>query len=56
VIVTSAQPNPDAPVVPNQGGGTSVIEVVIGAATVCVAPGTDAATLTAVLRAVKAAT
>jgi len=32
-----------------------VIEIVIGAATVRVPPGTDAATLRAVLRAVKAA-
>ena len=37
-------------------GGPSIIEIVIGAATVRVTPGTDAATLTAVLRAVKAAT
>ena len=46
----------EAPVAPNQGGGTATIEIVIGAATVRVAPGIDAATLTAVLRAVKAAT
>jgi hypothetical protein len=35
--------------------GAPVIEIVVGAATVRVAPGTDAATLATVLRAVKAA-
>ncbi len=56
VIVASGLPSPDAPVAPNLGGGTTAIEILIGAATVRVAPGMDAATLTAVLRAVKAAT
>jgi len=56
VVVEEALRRSEAPVAPNQGGGTSTIEIVIGAATVRVAPGIDAATLTAVLRAVKAAT
>ena len=37
-------------------GASGTIEIVLGAATVGVAPGTDVATLTKVLRAVKAAT
>jgi transposase len=56
VIVDSALPNPDALVAANRVGGAAVIEIVIGAATVRVAPGFDATTLTTVLRAVKAAT
>ena len=56
VIVASALPSPGPPVASNQGGGTAAIEIVIGATTVRVAPGMDAATLTAVLRAVKTAT
>jgi transposase len=56
VIVEQTQPGSDAPVPPSQDGGLAAIEIVIGAATVRVAPGMDAATLTTVLRAVKAAT
>jgi transposase len=56
VVVEEALPGLAAPVAPNEGGEHSVIEIVIGAATVRVAPGIDAATLTAVLRAVRAAT
>ena len=56
VVVEEALPSLEAPVAPNEVVGTSVIEIVIGAATVRVAPGIDAATLTAVLRAVKATT
>jgi transposase len=54
VIVDTCWPCADAAMVrPN---GSPVIEIVIGAATVRVPAGTDAATLQAVLRAVKAAT
>ena len=56
VIVESAVPSPDALVAANRVDGAAVIEIVIGAATVRVAPGFDATTLTTVLRAVKAAT
>ncbi len=56
VIVDSALPSPDVLVAANRVVGAAVIEIVIGAATVRVAPGIDAATLTTVLRAVKAAT
>ena len=56
VVVEEALPSLAAPVAAKEGGDASVIEIVIGAATVRVAPGIDAATLTAVLRAVKAAT
>jgi transposase len=52
VIVEEALSRSAAPAAPN---GTAAIEIVLGAATIRVAPGTDAATLTTVLRAVKAA-
>ena len=55
VIVEAALPNSDALVAADRVGGAAVIEIVIGAATVRVASGIDAATLTTVLRAVKAA-
>jgi transposase len=55
VIVEAARPCADAPLAPACPSGSAVIEIVIGAATVRVPPGTDAATLRAVLRAVKAA-
>jgi transposase len=55
VIVEAARPCGDAPLALGCPGG-SLIEIVIGAATVRVPPGSDAATLQAVLRAVKAAT
>ena len=56
VVVEEALRRSETPIGPNPSGGTTAIEIVIGAATVRVAPGIDAATLTAVLRAVKAAT
>ncbi len=56
VIIEEALPSLAAPVAPNERGGSSIIEIMIGAATVRVAPGIDAATLTTVLRVVKAAT
>ena len=56
VVVESALLSPAPPIAPNREGGTAVIEIVIGAATVRVALGIDVATLTTVLRAVKAAT
>jgi hypothetical protein len=52
----AALPHAGAPVAPNRVGGAAVIEIVIGAATARIAPGIDAATLTTVPRAVKAAT
>jgi hypothetical protein len=56
VIVESALPSPAGPVALNKEGGTAMIEIVLGAATVRVALGIDIATLTTVLRAVKATT
>ena len=56
VVVEEVLRRSEAPVAANWGGGASVIEIVIGAATVRVAPGIDAATLTTVLRVVKAMT
>ena len=56
VVVEEALRRSEAPIGPDPIGGTAAIEIVIGAATVRVAPGIDAATLTTVLRAVKAAT
>jgi transposase len=53
VIVTAGRP--EVPLAPACLSGAAVIEIVVGAATVRVAPGTDAATLATVLRAVKAA-
>jgi hypothetical protein len=56
VLVEAVLPKPDATIAPHRGGGTAVIEIVIGAATVRVSPGIDVATSTTALRAVKAAT
>jgi hypothetical protein len=56
VVLEEALGRSEAPVAPNKGGGSLTIEIVIGAATVRVAAGIDAATLTTVLRVVKAAT
>ena len=56
VIVDPAVPSPDVLVAANRVGGAAGIEIVIGAATIRIAPGFDATTLTTVLRAVKAAT
>lgn len=55
-VIVEAALSPDAPIAPNREGRAAVIEIVIGAATVRVALGIDAATLTTVLRAVRAAT
>jgi len=55
-VIVASLPSPEVPVAPNRGGGTAAIEIVIGAATVRVAAGIDAATLTTVLRVVKAMT
>lgn len=52
VIVEAGRPSADAPIAPGQPGRLAVIEITIGAATVRIAPGTDAATLQTVLRAV----
>jgi transposase len=56
VVVEEALRRSEAPIAQDPSGATMAIEILIGAATVRVAPGTDAATLTTVLRAVKAAT
>lgn len=56
VIVEAVLPSSNAGIASYRGGGTAVIEIVIGAATVRVSPGIDVATLTTALRAVKAAT
>jgi transposase len=55
VVVEKALQRSEAPIGSDPISGSGVIEIVIGAAMVRVAPGTDAATLTAVLRAVRAA-
>jgi transposase len=52
VVVEAARSCAGLPVAPN-AGGAPVIEVLIGAATVRIPPGTDAATLAAVLRAMR---
>ena len=54
VIVEAAAPSGAASMV--RPGGSPVIEIVIGAATVRILPGVDAATLTTVLCAMRAAT
>ena len=55
VVVEEAFRRSGGPIAPDPSGATMAIEIVIGAATVRVAPGIDAATLTTVLRAVTAA-
>ena len=55
VIVEAARPYGSAPIAAARPGRSSAIEIVIGAATVRIPPGTDAATLQTVLRAVMAA-
>jgi transposase len=52
VIVEAGRPSADAPIAPVRPGRLPVIEIVIGAATVRIPPGTDAATMQTVLRAV----
>jgi transposase len=56
VIVEAAQGSPETTLAPTHRSGSPVIEIVIGAASVRVSRGIDAATLATVLRAVKAAT
>jgi transposase len=56
VIVDAAQPSTQVPVAPAQLSGSLAIEIVIGSATIRIAPGIDAGTLAMVLRAVRAAT
>jgi transposase len=56
VIIEATRPCPEVPIAPGCLGGSSMIEIVIGTATVRVPPGIDPVTLTTVLRAVRAAT
>jgi transposase len=56
VIVGSTVPSGDAPIAATRPCRSSEIEIVIGAARVRILAGIDGATLTTVLRAVKAAT
>jgi transposase len=56
VIVEASRRHWETPIAPARPGGRPLIEIMIGAATVRVERGTDAATLTMVLRAVRAAT
>jgi transposase len=56
VIVEAAQPGTEMPVAPAGLSGSPTIEIVIGSATIRIPPGSDAATLAMVLRAVKVAT
>jgi transposase len=55
VVAEAAQPR-QMPVAPAQLSGSPMIEIMIGSAIIRIPPGTDAAALTMVLRAVKAAT
>ena len=54
-VIVDAGPRADMPIAPACPGGPPSIEIVIGAATVRITPGIDAATLQTVLRAVLAA-
>jgi transposase len=56
VLVETGGPHAGPPVAPSCPTATGTIEIALGAAVVRVGPGTDLATLTKVLRAVKAAT
>jgi transposase len=56
VLVETGEPQAGPPVAPSCPTATGTIEIALGAAVVRVGPGTDLATLTKVLRAVKAAT
>ena len=56
VLVDTGGPQAGPPVAPSCPPATGTIEIALGAAVVRVGPGTDVATLTKVLRAVKAAT
>ena len=55
VIVEAAQLGAEAPLAPARISGPPTIEIVIGSATIRIPPGSDAATLAMVLRAVKVA-
>lgn len=54
VIVEAVGPCSELAMAPDHRSGSPMIEIVIGACTVRIAPGIDAATLTTVLRAVRA--
>jgi hypothetical protein len=56
VIVEAAQLGAEAPLAPARLSGPPTIELVIGSAIIRIPPGSDAATLAMVLRAVKVAT
>ena len=56
VLVETGGPQAGPPVAPSCPTATGTIEIALGAAVVRVSPGIDVATLTKVLRAVKAAT
>ena len=56
VIVEAAQLGAEVPLAPARLSGPPTIEIVIGSATIRIPPGSDAATLAMVLRAVKVAT
>ena len=55
-LVEAAQPRPPVPVAPAQLSGPAIIEIVIGSAIIRIPPGTDAAALATVLRAVRTTT
>ena len=55
VIIEAARPCSDLSVAAARPGGSPVIEIVIGVASIRIPPGSDAATLQTVLRAVRAA-
>ena len=56
VLVETGGPHAGPPVAPSCAISCGTIEIALGAAVVRVSPGIDVATLTKVLRAVKAAT
>lgn len=56
VIVEPSEPHPGAPITAAAPSSTAIVEIVIGSATVRIAPGIDAMTLATVLRAVRAIT
>jgi transposase len=56
VVLEQSRPHAgDAPIAPSRSGSSSVIEIRIGAATVCVPPGTELATLQLILHALTTA-
>jgi transposase len=56
VIVEPSGPHPGAPITAAGPSSTAIVEIVIGRATVRIAPGIDIVTLATVLRAVRAIT